>query len=114
NRHYHSNIAAFLGRDRIRLGVPNLYCYTDNSPINATDPYGLIGIFFDGAGQQAGAGTVLQSLFAKYNGNAYMYFTNIWPNNIWANINAAYRRVCDAICKTVIINCRKLTHQICP
>lgn len=77
----------------------NLYRYVGNGAANWVDPLGLIGIFFDGAGQKYGNNTKIQILFDQYQGEAYYYATRFWPNNIWANIKQAHKRVCDAVCK---------------
>lgn len=47
-----------------------LYVYASDSPTVLLDPLGQIGIFFDGAGQKAGAGTEIQRLFGIYPGKA--------------------------------------------
>ena len=91
-----------------------LYVYASDSPTVLLDPLGQIGIFFDGAGQKAGAGTEIQRLFGIYPGKAFIYYTRFWPNNIWANIRAAYKRVCDAVCARVKVDCVALTHTYDP
>jgi RHS repeat-associated protein len=100
-RWYSVATSEFVTRDPIGFlaGDLNLYRYCGNNPTVYVDPSGLVGIFFDGAGQAIGANTVIQRLAARYTGGtAYIYATHIWPNNIQANIDLAHKRVCQHVC----------------
>ncbi len=83
----------------------NLYTYVRCRPLNSLDPSGLIGIFFDGAGWGANAGTNIGQLYNNYCGHATHYQTNFFPNNIWANIRSAKQRVCKIVCSSRTCAC---------
>lgn len=102
NRYYNAALATWISRDPIGYkGGINLYEYVGNNPVSYVDPSGLIGIFFDGAGQGRGSPTIMRSMYDKYTDAAAIFYTNIWPNNIWANIRKAREIICDTICNTL-------------
>ena len=77
----------------------NLYAYCGDNPTDATDPSGMVGVFFDGAGQVRGDETIMQDLYEEYDGSAAIFYTHILPNNIWANIHGAQDIVAEEVGK---------------
>jgi RHS repeat-associated protein len=99
-RFYDPNNGRWPSRDPIEeRGGLNLYGMVGNNGVNTLDGLGLIGIFFDGAGQNKGSGTFIDKFFNEYAGVAVRANTMVYPNNIRANINAAHEKVCEEVCK---------------
>ena len=114
-RWYSTAVSTFISRDPAQ-STTNLYAYCGDEATDETDPSGLIGIFFDGAGRTFGEKTVMQRLAARYVGMTggrepiYVYTTPMIPyltpdwsaayyllNNAWSNVFQAYTRVAESV-----------------
>jgi RHS repeat-associated protein len=116
NRYYHAQLGRFVTRDPIGYaGGTNLYQYVSSRPTSYLDPFGQIGIFFDGLDQyewEPNERTIIQELADRYvGGDPYTYFS-VAPGytlklheNSRKNLNLAYRRVCEAVCAGVRLRC---------
>jgi hypothetical protein len=89
----------------------NLYFFVTNRSVYGVDVSGLVGLFFDGAGQPPGKSKI-DELFKEYDGHKIYYPTNVVPNNTWANVKHAHKAVCDLVCAGVSIDCDSNTHRV--
>jgi len=100
-RHYDQTFGEFLSKDLMEF-VDGTSLYRAYFVPGGVDPFGLIGIFFEGTGRSPGDATIMQALANSYgDGTSLIYYTNFWPNNIWPNIKDAHKRVCSEICDAV-------------
>lgn len=99
NRWYDAKTGDWMSPDPTGFNASdtNTYRYCGNNPENGVDSAGLVGIFFDGAGQPPGRDTVIQHLYYNYDGATAIWYTHIWPNNIWSNINEAVQYITDMV-----------------
>jgi RHS repeat-associated protein len=76
---------------------PNLYRDQKDNPVNRVDPQGLLGLFFDGAGQTLSTpadDSNIGLLFRNDKDPLRIYYrTYYYPNNIRANIRDAIKQV---------------------
>ena len=99
-RYYNPQLGRFISQDPMGYAAGmNLYAYCGDNPTDATDPSGMVGVFFDGAGQVRGDETIMQDLYEEYDGSAAIFYTHILPNNIWANIHGAQDIVAEEVGK---------------
>jgi RHS repeat-associated protein len=90
NRYYDPRTGRWLEQDPsgFAVGDSNLYRYVRNDATNATDPSGLIGVFFDGCYYAQLDGSIIANMESAYRGPKQYYETKV--GNLQKQVNAAF------------------------